>query len=559
MPQTRSQSNNTGSRSKKGKKDGSFIDNSFEDTKETKKALKEVEKICKKLRKPKISLTDSVLTNASSVEDYPETEIDPDFEVDLDDLDDSDSLEYTEDPLVELEYALLHQVGKEKYEQYLEIKKALTASQPNLLRLIDSDIPIKDKVEIMEQFYIYVAEPVGPLKLEQKKKLLHMLRPIPEAIKKLKENCPDITDEIEQKISDLGTHDQNKILLYRKFQIYQNSTEMDEKNSLESWFNLALNLPYSSINPFPTTGIEEKMMNLQATLDKELYGMEKFKVHILAEINRYLHNPKNTRNIALKGPPGIGKTRIVQIVSKAIDIPFYPINVGGIDIDSLIGCNYAYRGAHEGEITRALRSFGSQSNGIIYFDEYEKVGSNGIDSGSRDAAAVQTELLRITDKTQNSRFKDLYLMGLEQDVSNVLFICSMNENPINKPMLDRLTVIEMDGYQQKDKIAIAKRHLIPDALAKLDMTDADIKFDNSVLHHIAVSLEDEKGVRQFENVINFIVNQLYFLMTNPNIKPIPLMENVKIGQERPIVVGEYMYRELKKAINIDKKWLAYII
>lgn len=547
MPQTRSQSSRAAPKSKPRNKKG-FIDDSPEDAKETARAMQEVRKMCKKLETPKIKpqdIEDDPDFDTDAIED-PDTEPDPDFDPDL------EAEEITaEDLLAAIEEGLREKVGDVKFAEYIDLKSRWEKSQPNFTQILEFDATPEDKVELIEQFLIYLAEPVGQFKLEQKKKLLYLLKPVPAAIRQLKQSCPDVGDDIEQKIVALQTIDANKIVLYQKYQLYHNAVESDEKNSLESWFRLALSLPYEVIKPTP---IEKKIKVLADELDRRLYGMQNFKNHILVEINRYLHNPKNTRNIALKGPPGIGKTSVIKILSESIGVPFYAINAGGIDVDSLIGCNFAYRGAHEGEITRALRSFG-QSNGFIYFDEYDKIGGDGVDSGSRDSAAVQAELIRITDKTQNFRFKDLYLMGLEQTLANVLFFFSMNATPRNTAMLDRLTVIEMDGYSQKDKIAIAKRHLIPDALAELGLSSADIVIEDAVIHKIAVALEEEKGVRQFQNTIHFIINQIYFLMTNTDVET-PL-KNIPL--EPPIIVNESIYDTLKKSLNLEKKWLSYFI
>lgn len=543
-PKTRSQTKNNEVASLTPKKitkhttKKNFVDSNDDNPIETANALSEVKKICKKLQTPKIST--EILDNTTD-SDYTE---DTDYNTD-------DTLsEVNEDDVLEsIEQEMKNVLGEKKYEEYLKIKKALADSNPSITSLIDLDCPIQEKVRILEDFMIYVSEPIGPLKYEQKQKLNRMLKPINPELRKLKDKCPDLSDYIEEKIIEADTIDANKIILYQKYQIYRNTHETDERNSLESWFRLALSLPYNKIIPTP---IEGKIKHLAEELDRRLYGLDKFKTHILVEINKFLHNPNNTRNIALMGPPGIGKTSIIKIVSESIGIPFYSINVGGIDIDSLIGCNFVYRGAHEGEITRALRSF-KQSNGFIYFDEYEKIGGDDFDMGSRDSAAVQTELLRITDKTQNSRYKDLYLMGLEQNLSNVLFFFSMNSRPRNTALLDRLTVIEMEGYNHKEKMMITRRHLIPEALKQANLTSEDIKFDDTVLNKIMTDYADDKGVRQIESIIIYIVNQIYFLMTNEGVTR--FMKDIKIT--KPMIVTEDVYYEIKKTISTDKKWHSY--
>lgn len=517
----------------KNKKDQGFID-SEEDPAETEKAMKEIKSMCKNLNNSFIDLADPIVIDESE---------DPDWE-------DTDT-----DSLYNLEEELKAHIPPEKFAEYMELKNHLEKSEPNITNLLNLDVSHEEKVNILEQFIIYVSTPIGVERLELKKKIKQLCKPVHSEIKRLRGLCPEVGDDIEDKIINMDTTDQNKIILYQKYQIYNNMIEMDEKNGMESWFRLALNLPYNKVSFTP---IENKVKFLSQELDRRLYGMEKFKNHILVEINRYLHNPKNTRNIALKGPPGIGKTSVIKIVSECIGIPFYAINAGGIDIDSLIGCNYAYRGAHEGEITRAMQIFykyGQSNKGFIYFDEYDKIGGTEEDPGSRDSASVQAELIRITDKTQNSRFKDLYLMGLEQNLENVLFFFSMNNNPRNTAMLDRLTVIEMDGYNQKDKTTIAKRHLISEALQELDLSENDIVFDDEVITKIVIQLGDEKGVRGLKQTIQYIVNMIYFKVTNPDVSKI--YENLPTSL--PVRITEEIYYKLSKYLNLDKKHLSYYI
>jgi len=544
MPITRSQTINTkyagigrpNLRSAKNKKD--FIDPK-EDPTESAKAMDEIKEMCKKIKQPKIK----------KVPEQPEytSDTDPDFDPD-EDWEDTDSL-------AAIEEEMKARVPPEKFDEYMALKEHLEKSEPNLTNLLDLELDHEEKVNILEQFMIYASTPVGFERLDLKKKIKQLCKPVHPEIKRLKGLCPEVGDDIEDKIIHLETLDQNKIILYQKYQIYNNMAEMDEKNGMESWFRLALNLPYNKLS---TTPIENKIKFLSQELDRRLYGMQKFKNHILVEINRYLHNPKNTRNIALKGPPGIGKTSVIKIVSESMGIPFYAINAGGIDIDSLIGCNYAYRGAHEGEITRAMQLFnqyGHANKGFIYFDEYDKIGGTEDEPGSRDSASVQAELIRVTDKTQNSRFKDLYLMGLEQNLENVLFFFSMNYNPRNSAMLDRLTVIEMDGYNQKEKIIIAKRHLIPEAVQELNLQPEDIVFDDGVIIKIAIQLEEEKGVRSFKQVIQYIVNMIYFRVTNPDISEI----YGGLPSTLPVRITEDVYYKLHKYLNLDKKYLSYYI
>ena len=196
-------------------------------------------------------------------------------------------------------------------------------------------------------------------------------------------------------------------------------------------------------------------------------------------------------------------TAIAKALSISLDLPFSQINFGGITKpEFLLGHDYTYIGSRPGEISRCLSTMKTK-NGILFFDEFDK---------ASDRKDIMSTLLHITDFSQNNEYRDHYIPELSQDLSKIWFIYSMNEVPKDPAMLDRLEVIQIDGYTHEDKKIIAKEYILPKYSNELDIQDSFIISDKCLGY--IVRLDRSEGVRELERNINLILEKIYFFIHN---------------------------------------------
>lgn len=195
--------------------------------------------------------------------------------------------------------------------------------------------------------------------------------------------------------------------------------------------------------------------------------------------------------ICFSGPPGVGKTSLGQSIARALGRPFERISLGGLrDEAELRGHRRTYIGAMPGRIVQALHRAGVK-NPVIMLDELDKVGMDY----RGDPASV---LLEVLDPQQNHSFRDLYL-DLDFDLSEILFIGTANDlSHIPAPLLDRLEIIELTGYSEEEKLAIAQKYLLPRQIAKAGLPDNALQLPEEALRSIIEYYTREAGVRKLE-------------------------------------------------------------
>ncbi len=233
----------------------------------------------------------------------------------------------------------------------------------------------------------------------------------------------------------------------------------------------------------------------QEDLDKDHYGLKKIKKRILEflavrKLKEDMHGPI----LCFVGPPGVGKTSLGQSIAGTMNRKFVRIALGGVHDEAEIrGHRRTYIGALPGRIIQSLKKAGS-NNPVFLLDEVDKLGNDF--RGDPSSA-----LLEVLDPEQNSTFTDHYL-DIEFDLSKVMFIATANVlDTILGPLRDRMEIVELSGYTEQEKVAIARKYLLGKQLEAHALTDDDLVIPDETLHLLIRSYTREAGVRNLEREI----------------------------------------------------------
>ncbi|MBQ0015854.1 MAG: endopeptidase La [Bacteroidales bacterium] len=235
-------------------------------------------------------------------------------------------------------------------------------------------------------------------------------------------------------------------------------------------------------------------------LDADHYGIEKVKQRIIEYLAVLsLKQDMKSPIICLVGPPGTGKTSLGRSIADALQRKYVRVALGGLHDESEIrGHRRTYIGAMPGRIIQSMKK-AKTSNPVFILDEIDKIQNNSIQGDPTSA------LLEVLDPEQNIAFHDNYL-DIDYDLSKVLFIATANSlNTIQPALLDRMEIIDLNGYLLEEKIEIAKRHLLPRQITEHGLRKGSVTIDDETLTHIINDYTRESGVRQLDKTIAKIV------------------------------------------------------
>jgi ATP-dependent Lon protease len=305
-------------------------------------------------------------------------------------------------------------------------------------------------------------------------------------------------NELREKIEAAKMpEDANKAALRELDRLSKIPSASPEYSVIRTYLDWLVTLPWSV-----TT---EDSLDIQAArkiLDEDHYDLEKVKDRILEYLAvRKLRNTLTGPILCFVGPPGVGKTSLGKSIARAMGRKFIRLSVGGVrDEAEIRGHRRTYIGAMPGTFIRAIRDAGS-ANPLIMIDEIDKVGADF--RGDPSSA-----LLEVLDPEQNNSFRDHYL-DLPFDLSRVLFIATANQLDTIQPALrDRMELIPLAGYTQAEKVAIARKYLVPKQLTANGLTSKQLSITKDALEEITANYTREAGVRNLEREIATIARKV---------------------------------------------------
>jgi ATP-dependent Lon protease len=318
--------------------------------------------------------------------------------------------------------------------------------------------------------------------------------------KELGEGEPDGSDDYRARIEAADLPEKVREAALREVgKLERASDQSPESGWIRTWLDTVLDLPWN-VKTEDSTDLKAA----REILDADHHGLNDVKDRIVeylavrsrrAERGLQVVGGRGSGAVmVLAGPPGVGKTSLGESVARALGRKFVRVALGGVrDEAEIRGHRRTYVGALPGRIVRAIGEAGSM-NPVVLLDEIDKVGSDY--RGDPSAA-----LLEVLDPAQNHTFRDHYL-DLDLDLSDVVFLATANviEN-IPSALLDRMELVQIDGYTEDDKVAIARDYLLPRQRERAALNDDEVTVTDAALRKIAADYTREPGVRQFERLL----------------------------------------------------------
>ena len=407
---------------------------------------------------------------------------------------------------------VIEKINNELYK----IKENYRENAPSIIEILKNNNDLKGKQKLLEKFYHYTNSDIltndytNNLSIIQKNTKRYddpHLETLENEIVK-KSSSLDFSDDYRERIlrSKMSLH--NKILAYKRLDVMESfeNTDTSEYAKYKSWVDILLTIPFDE----PVIQDDFKSIkNIREILDKRLSFLEKPKDQI---INIYTQMMRNTNfsinSIGLYGPKGIGKSSIIKSISEALDRPYRTISLGGESDSSLLtGHSFTYIGSIPGRIIEILRET-KCTNPIILFDELDKV------SETHHGKEIIGNLIHLTDATTNNKYNyDKYFAGLEFDLSKVLFVFTYNDpKKVDSILSDRLFKINIENYSLKEKLEIARLHIIPNILEKYNFKDNTIILSDSAIDYIVEKNASDQGMRDINRKIETIISRINTLL-----------------------------------------------
>jgi ATP-dependent Lon protease len=320
-------------------------------------------------------------------------------------------------------------------------------------------------------------------------------------------------EEYRQKIEAAGLPEEAKAEALRELQRLQGMPPQAAEHAvIKTYLDWMVELPWNTLSPD-----QLDITHARAVLDEDHYDLQEIKDRIIEYLAvRQLRAERNGAPVShpaaagheaqgailcFVGPPGVGKTSLGQSIARALGRQFTRMSLGGMrDEAEIRGHRRTYIGAMPGRIVQAMKRAGTR-NPVFMLDEVDKVGHDW--RGDPSSA-----LLEVLDPAQNHAFRDHYL-DVDFDLRNVIFITTANQlETIPEPLLDRMEVLQIDGYTEYEKVRIAQAYLVPRQRQANGLEVGEVTFTDEALHKIVRDYTREAGVRNLERQIGGVCRKL---------------------------------------------------
>ncbi|MDX1994260.1 MAG: endopeptidase La [bacterium] len=407
-----------------------------------------------------------------------------------------------DDPL-QLVYAVATyvRIDLEEAQKLLEIH----STEAKLRHLMDV---LSKEIEVLELGRKIQTEAQSEMEKTQREYYLReQLKAIQRELGEADEQAVEV-EEFRQKIAQAGMPEEAEKEARRELdRLSKLPTAAAEYGVIRTYLDWLTSLPWSK-----RTDDNLDIVNARRVLEEDHYALEDIKERILEylavrklraeraeeteaeEVTDYVRRERQGAILCFVGPPGVGKTSLGASIARAMGRKFIRMSLGGVRDESEIrGFRRTYIGALPGRIIQTLRRVETR-NPVIMLDEVDKLGR---DFRGDPASA----LLEVLDPEQNAEFRDHYL-DVAFDLSEVLFITTANElEPIPGPLRDRMEIIQLSGYTEQEKAAIARQYLVPRQIRENGLRRDEIEFTNDSLLEIIRDYTREAGVRTLEREI----------------------------------------------------------
>ncbi len=437
----------------------------------------------------------------------------------------------------------------EQFEEYIKVNKKLPSDLINNLKStndpnkisdlisVNLGISIEQKQELLEisdldkrldKIYSYLLSEIDSFQVEKKikgrvkrqmektQKEYYLNEQMKAIQKELGENedADEITD-LEKKIAKVNLTKEGKEKCLSELKKLKNMSPMSaEATVIRNYLDWVLSIPWNV-----STKISKDIKKAKDVLENDHYGLDNVKDRIL----EYLAVQKRSDKIkgpilCLVGPPGVGKTSLGKSIANATGRNFVRMSLGGIrDEAEIRGHRKTYIGSMPGRFIQSMKKAKS-SNPLILLDEIDKLGADW--RGDPSSA-----LLEVLDPEQNNKFNDHYL-ELDYDLSDAMFVCTANTLSIPAPLLDRMEIIRIPGYTEKEKNKIAQKYLLPKQLKNHVLNNQEIKFGSKMIGKIIRNYTREAGVRNLEKQISKVCRKAVKILETSNKKNIILNDEI---------------------------------
>ena len=443
----------------------------------------------------------------------------------------------------------LVKVVLEQFEDYAKVNKKIPSEViTNLSSMTDAykiadvvsinlTINMQQKQELLEMFnleerlnkiHLYLVSEIDSFQMEKKikgrvKRQMEKTQKeyyLNEQMKAIQKELGDNDDsddiaEIEKKLETVKLSKEAKEKCKSEIKKLKNMSPMSaEATVIRNYLDWILSIPWNE----PST-ISKNIKKAKYILENDHYGLDKVKDRIL----EYLAVQKRTEKIkgpilCLVGPPGVGKTSLGKSIASATGRNFVRMSLGGVrDEAEIRGHRKTYIGSMPGRFIQSMKKAKS-SNPLILLDEIDKLGSDW--RGDPSSA-----LLEVLDPEQNDKFNDHYL-ELDYNLSDVMFVCTANTLNIPPALLDRMEIIRIPGYTEKEKNKIAQKYLIPKQIKNHFLKKSELKFSNKVVNQIIRNFTREAGVRNLEKEISKVCRKAVKLLETSNKKHVNLNDQM---------------------------------